>query len=392
MHIAINAHLLAHTRSFRRAGVSNYTEALLTHLGAIDQQNRYTIYTTRGLDGAALGLPPNFAVRPSRLPTINPRVRIPWEQLLAPALLRLNGADVFHGVLNVAPLFCPVPSVITIHDLAFLSFPQTFRRLNRAYLSWATRVSARRASRILAVSEATKQEIVRLLGVPPEKIIVTYDAAEARFAPPDPAELAAFRARAGLPERFILFISTLEPRKNVPMLLDAYARIAASTNAPLIIGGGKGWLYDQIFAKAESLNLGDRVRFVGFIDSQDLPLWYAAATVFTLPSLYEGFGMPLLEAMSCGTPVVTTTSSSLPEVVGDAGLLVPPTDADALGEALLRLLNDAKLRAEMRERGLQQARRFSWNETAERTLAAYRDAAAGTASYSPTTSAKDANS
>jgi hypothetical protein len=202
MHIAINAHLLAHTRSFRRAGVSNYTEALLTQLGAIDQQNRYTIYTTRGLDGATLGLPLNFAVRPSRLPTINPRVRIPWEQLLAPALLRLNGADVFHGVLNVAPLFCPVPSVITIHDLAFLSFPQTFRRLNRIYLTWATRVSARRASRILAVSEATKQEIVRLLGVPPEKIVVTYDATEARFAPPNPAELAAFRARAGLPERF----------------------------------------------------------------------------------------------------------------------------------------------------------------------------------------------
>jgi glycosyltransferase involved in cell wall biosynthesis len=228
--------------------------------------------------------------------------------------------------------------------------------------------------------------------VPPEKIVVTYNAAEARFAPPDPAELAAVRARAGLPERFILFISTLEPRKNVPMLLDAYARIAASTDAPLIIGGGKGWLYDAIFAKAESLNLGDRVRFVGFIDSQDLPLWYAAATVFTLPSLYEGFGMGLLEAMSCGTPVVTTTSSSLPEVVGDAGLLVPPTDADALAEALLRLLNDASLHAEMRERGLQQARRFSWRETAERTLAAYRDAAAGTAPYAPTQSAKDAKS
>ena len=125
------------------------------------------------------------------------------------------------------------------------------------------------------------------------------------------------------------------------------------------------------------------MRFVGFIDGQDLPLWYAAATVFTLPSLYEGFGMGLLEAMSCGTPVVTTTSSSLPEVVGDAGLMVPPTDADALGEALLRLLNDADLRAEMRERGLRQALRFSWRETAERTLAVYRAAAAGTAPYIP---------
>jgi glycosyltransferase involved in cell wall biosynthesis len=374
MHIAINAHLLAHTRSFRRAGVSNYVEALLTQLGMLDQRNRYTIYTTRGMDAAALRLPPNFAIRPSRLPTINPRIRIPWEQLLAPILLRLTHADVFHGVLNIAPLACPVPSVITIHDLAFLSFPQTFRRVNRSYLTWATRLSARRAARILAVSQFTKQEIVRLLGIAPERIVVTYDACDARFVPPDPRELAAFRRRTGLPERFILFVSTLEPRKNVTTLLDAYARIASSTDAPLLIGGGKGWLYEPIFARLEALGLGDRVRFVGFIDADELPLWYAAATVFTLPSLYEGFGMPLLEAMACGTPVVTTTSSSLPEVVGDAGLLVSPTDADALGAALLRLLDDAGLREELRARGLQQARRFSWRETAERTLRAYQDA------------------
>lgn len=375
MHIAINAHLLAHTTSFRRAGVSNYVEALLHHLGQIDHENRYTVYTTRGLNATALGLPPNFRVRPSLLPTINPRVRIPWEQLLAPLLLRFSRADVFHGVLNVAPLFCPTPSVVTIHDLAFLTFPQTFRRVNRAYLTWATRASARRAARILAVSEATRQEIVRLLGIPAGRVVVTYDACDARFQPPDPAELAAFRRRAGLPERFIMFVSTLEPRKNVPTLLDAYASIAQRTDAPLIIGGGKGWLYDSIFERVRTLNLGERVRFAGFIDGADLPLWYAAATVFTLPSLYEGFGMPLLEAMACGTPVVTTSSSSLPEVVGDAGLIVPPTDAVALGEALLRVLDDAELRVELRTRGLRQARRFSWRETAERTLAAYHVAA-----------------
>lgn len=375
MHIAINAHLLAHTRSFRRAGVSNYVEALLTHLGQIDRENRYTIYTTRGLDARALGLPPNFRVRPSLLPTINPRVRIPWEQVLAPALLRLSGADVFHGVLNVAPLLSPAPTVLTIHDLAFLVFPQTFRSYNRAYLTWATRASASRAARILTVSEATRQEVIRLLGVPPERVIVTYDACDERFQPVAPEQIAAFRRRVGLPERFILFVSTLEPRKNIPMLLEAYAQIAPYTDAPLLIGGGRGWLYDEIFAKAEALNLGDRVRFVGFIDGADLPLWYAAATVFTLPSLYEGFGMPLLEAMACGTPVVTTTSSSLPEVVGEAGLTVPPRDAEALGQALLRLLDDAELRAELRERGLRRARRFSWRETAELTLQAYRDAA-----------------
>jgi glycosyltransferase involved in cell wall biosynthesis len=376
MHITINAHLLAHTQSFRRAGVSNYVEAVLTHLGQIDRTNRYTIYTTRGLTNNDLDLPANFQVRPSLFPTINPRIRIPWEQLLAPLLLRFNRADVFHGVLNVAPLLCPVPTVITIHDLAFLTFPQTFRRVNRAYLTWATKVSAKRAARILVVSEATRQEVIRLLGIPPEKVIVTYNAADARFRPPAPAELAAFRRRQGLPERFILFIGTLEPRKNLPTLFDAYATIAKSIDAPLIIGGGKGWLYDPIFARAKELGLGDRIRFAGFLPAEELHLWYAAATVFVLPSLYEGFGMPLLEAMACGTPVIGSSSSSLPEVIGDAGLIVSPTDSNALGMAMLQLLRDADLRAELRQRGLQRAQRFSWQTTAERTLTAYQAAAA----------------
>jgi glycosyltransferase involved in cell wall biosynthesis len=374
MHIAINAHLLAHTRTFRRAGVSNYVEALLHGLGAIDRQNRYSVYTTRGLGARALGLPPNFRVRPSRLPTINPRVRIPWEQLLAPALLRLGRADVYHGVLNVMPLASPVPSVVTIHDLSPFLFPQTFRRVNRIYTRWAIRVACRRAARILAVSEFTKQEIVRWMRVPPERVVVTYNAADDRFAPPSAEELAIFRRQKGLPERFVLFLGTLEPRKNLPLLLDAYAMVARSIDAPLLIAGSQGWLYEPVLAKAEQLGLGDRLRFVGYVDQADQHLWYAAATVFAFPSLYEGFGMPPLEAMASGTPVVVSSSSSLPEVVGDAGLVVSPSDPEELADALHRVVTDETLRAELRMRGLAQARRFSWRNTAERTLEVYREA------------------
>ncbi len=376
MRIAVNAHLLAHTRSFRRAGVSHYIEQVLLHLAQIDRANHYTVYTTRGLDQAALGLPANFVVKPSRLPTINPRVRIPWEQGIAPLLLR-GTADLYHGCLNVAPLLSPVPTVITIHDLAFIRFPQTFRAYNRIYLDLATRLSARRASRILAVSEHTKREVVGLLGIPPERVIVTPNAARSHFRPPAPAAIEQLRTRHGLPERFVLYVGTLEPRKNLTTLLEAFALVSRSVpDVPLLIGGGKGWMYEPIFARLEQLNLRDRVKFAGYLPEEELPLWYAAATVFVFPSIYEGFGMPPLEAMACGTPVITSNTSSLPEVVGDAGLMVSPTDPVALAEAIRRVLVDADLRAELRQRGLARARRFSWADTAAKTLVAYREAVA----------------
>jgi len=374
MHIAINAHLLAHTRSFRRAGISHYVEQMLIQLGQIDRSNRYSVYTTRGLDQRALGLPDNFRVIPSRFPTINPRVRIPWEQLLAPLLLRRSGADLFHGVHSVVPLSCPVPSVVTVHDLAFIRFPQTFRAYNRIYLDLATRLSVRRAARVLVVSEHTRREVIGLLGVAPERVVVTPNAAREHFRPPDPVTLEAFRARKGLPERFVLYVGTLEPRKNLTTLLEAYAEVARRQTVPLLVGGGKGWLYDAVFQRLEELGLRERVRFVGYLDEEELPLWYATATVFVFPSIYEGFGMPPLEAMACGTPVVASNTSSLPEVVGDAGVTVSPYDPAALAAAISRVLDDADLRQELRERGLRQARAFSWHVTAERTLAAYEAA------------------
>lgn len=375
MHVAINAHLLAHTANFRRAGVSHYVEALLHHLGHIDTHNRYTVYTTKGVDAAALGLPHNFVVRPSRFPTINPRVRIPWEQLVAPISLAREGADVYHGVLNVMPLLAGIPSVVTIHDLSAILFPQTFRRINRMYTRWAINVSARRAAHIFTVSEYARQEIITHLNVPAERVTVTYDACDERFRPSSPAELAAFRQRNQLPERYLFYLGTLEPRKNIPRLLDAYAKIAHEVDVPLLIGGGKGWLYEPILAQAERLQLGDKLKFVGYIPQEEQHLWYGAATAFVFPSLYEGFGMPPLEAMACGTPVIVSNASSLPEVTGDAGLQVDPYDVDGWADAMRRVVTDATLRADLATRGPIQAARFSWYETARRTLAVYQSVA-----------------
>jgi glycosyltransferase involved in cell wall biosynthesis len=377
MHFAVNAHLLAHTRSFRRAGVSFYIEQLLQHLAQVDRHNRFTIYTTRGLDSTELALPANFAVTPSRLPTINPRLRIPWEQLLAPLLLRRSCADLFHGTLNVVPLLSPVPTVVTVHDLAFIRFPQTFRSYNRTYLDFATRTSVKRAAAILAVSEHTRREVIGLLGVDPARVVVTPNAVREHFRPPDPAALQRFRMHKNLPERFILYVGTVEPRKNLISLLEAYARLPTELQVPLLIGGGKGWLYQPLFERLAQLGLGERVQTVGYLDEAELPLWYAAATLFAFPSIYEGFGMPPLEAMACGTPVLTSNGASLPEVVGDAGLMVPPLDIDAMAAALIRLLRDAALRTELRTRGLQRVRQFSWRASAERTHAVYTSVATG---------------
>ena len=372
MHVAINAHLLAHTNNFRRAGVSHYIEALLEHLGQIDTTNPYTIYTTQGVDGASLQLPANYRVRPSRFHTINPRVRIPWEQVFAPLLLARDGASLYHGVLNVMPVLASVPSVVTIHDISPILFPQTFRRINRMYTKWAIRHSAKHAAQLFTVSEHAKTEIVTHLGVAPERVTVTYDACDARFVPAATAELTAFRQRNNLPERYLFYLGTLEPRKNIPRLIDAYAQIAKATGVPLLIAGGKGWLYEPILAQAERLQLGDMLRFVGYVPQEEQHLWYGAATAFVFPSLYEGFGMPPLEAMACGTPVIASNASCLPEIVGDAALLVDPYDVDALAGAMRRVLSDADLCADMRAKGIAQAAKFSWLETAQRTHAVYQ--------------------
>jgi glycosyltransferase involved in cell wall biosynthesis len=266
--------------------------------------------------------------------------------------------------------------VITVHDLSFLRYPERFRPANRLYLSTMTRLSCRRARRVIAVSQATADEIVRLLGVSAAHIdVIPHGVEHDRFQPVPAAELHGFRHEKDLPERFILYLGTLEPRKNILTLLEAYGRTQAFREAvPLVIAGGKGWYYEEIFERVEQLGLTDAVRFPGFVPDAEIPLWYNAATVFVYPSIYEGFGLPLLEAMACGTPVIGSTASSIPEVVQGAGLLVAPDDVDQLSDSLDRVVQDRNLRADLSERGRARSASFTWQATAVATAASYRRA------------------
>jgi glycosyltransferase involved in cell wall biosynthesis len=368
-HVAINAHLLSGQDSYRSAGVHQYIYHLLHHLGLSDEGLRYTVLLGEGGLSSDLTL----ALHRSRWPTASPGGRVLWEQMAQPWVLQKIGADLIHSPVFVGPILSPCPSVVTIHDLSFIRFPELFRPANRIYLSMMTRLSVRRARRIIAVSAHAAAETHRLLDVPRERVDVVYHGVKEEFHPCPADEVADFRQRQRLPERVVLFVGTLEPRKNLTRLVEAFARVRDG-KTKLVLAGGKGWLYDDLFARVEALELGDEVIFPGYVKNEDLPLWYNAATLVAYPSLYEGFGLPVLEAQACGTPVLTSNVSSLPEAAGDAALLVDPYDVGSLAEGLQRLLSESNLRRELSERGLAHAEQFSWHQAAGETARVYRRA------------------
>jgi len=300
-----------------------------------------------------------------------PSRRILWQHSIFPLLLLKDRLGLLHATMNVAPWWSPCPVVVTVTDLAFRRYPQVHPLGRRLYLGLFTRWTARRARAIVAISEYTRQEVVRLLGVPAERVRVIYLGVDSDFRPLPRDHVEAFRRQRGLPERYLFYLGNLEPRKNLPRLVQAYARIGDGS-VPLVLGGPRGWGYAELFQTVEKLGLVGQILFPGFVPREELPLWYNAAEALVYPSIYEGFGLPPLEAMACGTPVVASAASSLPEVVGEAGLLVDPQDVEALADALRRVLTDQDLRAELRQRGLGQARRFTWEKMACETVELYR--------------------
>lgn len=372
-HVALNAHLLSDEASYRSAGIHGYLFNTLAHLPAADPDLSFTLLVGRGRlpDHAA------WRISRSRISTRHPLARIAWEQVIAPLQLAQLRPDLLHGMGYALPLMWRGPSLVTIYDLSFLRYPERLGAARRLYLRAITRVSARQARRVIAISESGKTEIAGLLGVPPGQIDVAVPGVGPEFRPLPDREVADFRIRHNLPGRFILHVGTLEPRKNLETLLHAYARLPQRPAVRLALVGGRGWQTGPIFALIEALGLQQDVWLPGYVSNEALPMWYNAADLFVYPSLYEGFGLPILEAMACGLPVIASDTTSLPEAVGPGGLLVPPLDAEAWAQAMARLLDDAALRQEQIERGRRWAGQFTWNNTARLTAAAYRRALAG---------------
>lgn len=379
MRVGINAHLLSFSGTYRQAGLSRYIEEMLFQIPPKAPDLQFTGYIGNTKPGAQLAkrTPANLTLKRSLLPTQRASVRIAWEQSVLPIAAARNRLDLLHCPVNVMPFAAPCPTLVTVHDLIFLRWPANFHPAKRFYLAALTGWAAKHARHLIAVSEATRRDVIDLLHVPPRRVTTVHNGVGEQFGLADSAQKAAFRREQGIQGRVVLYVGTLEPRKNLPLLLKAFAQLAADPqfgDVTLYVGGSKGWYYDEIFTTAERLNLtqSSRVRFLGRVPDAELPMWYNIATVFAYPSVYEGFGLPALEAMSCGIPVITSDTSALPEVVGSAGLLLDPHDQAAWTAGLRDLLSDESRRVALGEQARRQAAQFSWQRCAQETLAVYR--------------------
>jgi glycosyltransferase involved in cell wall biosynthesis len=381
MRIALDARTL----SGRYTGDRTYWRGLIGALAEIDHENEYFVYTRLPVDGDPPPTGPNFTWRILPSPTHDAA----WMSLAFPKALKADKIDVAHTQYNTPLLGARCPVVTTVHDITFALFPEHFLPKDRWILNRFVPGSMRRAAKVIAVSESTRRDILRTykLHIEPDKVVTTLLAADSRFAPPVNGQefaRAALNEKYGLRGKpYILSVGVLQPRKNMPLLLDAFALAKLGPKAIphlLVIVGKRGWKNEDLDAHLAELpqEVADQIVFTGYVPDEDLPTLYGGADVFCYPSLYEGFGLPPLEAMACGCPVLCSRISSLPEVVGDAGLLLPAKDSDAWATALEKLIDEPLVRARWAERALERSHEFSWRRTAEQTLAIYQSVASTT--------------
>lgn len=367
MHIGIDAHAIG----ARQGGNETYIRNLITALANLDPVNRYTLYFSAAEAAEAWrNRYPNFAVQ--LLPPPTPLVRVPVALAYE---LRRRPVDVLH-VQFTAPPFCPVPVVTTIHDLAFEHLPETFTRRGKAQLRLTVRHTARRAAHILTVSEYSRQDISQTYRVSLDKITVTHNGCAGQFTPVAAAQEAeTIKQKFGITKEYLLAVGSLQPRKNLLRLLRAYAKLREQQpdfQLQLVLVGRQLWLYQEILREIKQQNSAADVIVTNYVNDEDLPALYRSAVALVYPSLFEGFGLPPLEAMACGTPVITSNTSSLPEIVGEAALLIDPYDEAAIAQAIWQVVRDSSLRQQLQQAGLVQSQLFTWSAAAEKTLAVYR--------------------
>lgn len=348
-----------------RTGTENYSYQLLKALAALEPADPIRVYIDA--ETTPSFVPDRFEYVEMPFPRLWTHTRLSWEMARRPP-------GVLFVPAHVIPLWHP-RSVVTIHDLGWLYEPGAHSANRQRELTLTTKWSCRVASKIIAISSSTKRDLVEKYGVAEEKVRVIYHGVSQSFSKATDAEIARVRATYALPEDFILFVGTVQPRKNIPGLALAIRQLRkAGFTHKLVIAGKPGWLYEQVERQLEVLNIPDLIVRLGYVPDADLPGLYSAADAFCLPSLYEGFGMPLLEAMACEAPVVTSNTSSLPEIAGDAALLVDPRSEGAIAEALIRVISNSDERSRLIEAGRRRVREFTWTKTAEETLRLLREA------------------
>jgi len=380
--VGIDARFLTHPQA---GGFKTYCENLIRAVAEVDSDNAYVLYLDRAPgEQTAIPRPSNFRYRivPGRWPVIG----MPWrEQVSLPRAARQDRLTVFHSPCLTAPAWSPCPLVVTVHDTIWM-FPERFRsgpsslkrRMMERYSQWAGRSGVRRAAAIITVSHAAAADITAHLHVDAAQLFVTHGAAGPAFAPTtDPAALHAVRRKYDLPPRYLLALGSADPRKNLLRLVRAYAELTDELREshPLVIVWTNPFLAEQITSLVASLGVSSQVRFVMHVPTADLVSLYGGATLFVFPSLAEGFGLPPLEAMACGAPVIASDNTSMPEIVGEAALLVDAASVHSIAGALREGLSNPTLRRQMVERGLRRASAFTWQKCARETIAVYRRAA-----------------
>jgi glycosyltransferase involved in cell wall biosynthesis len=368
MRVGINALLCSSGRNYRRTGVSRYIEELIRHLALIGGDTELLAYISRTFEPASWE---SVQLRRSALPVENPAARIGWEFAWLPVATRRDRLDVFHGTVNAVPGGIRAATAVTVHDLAFLRYPEQVTAKRYQYLKWVIESSVQRSDLVLTPSQATRSDIVDAFGIAPEKIVATPLGVDARFRPVSAESISTVRNYFALERPYVLAVGTLEPRKNLPMLLRAFAALQTEIPHDLVFAGPGGWLMDDLEQSIADLGIQGRVRRIGFADDGALVALYSGADLVAVPSIYEGFGLAVIEAMATGAPVLTSNVSSLPEVAGDAAILIDPMNLESIVEGLREGLRSNDLRSRLRVAGPARAAQFTWERTAAETMAAY---------------------